>query len=96
MKDYDHIILWLDYFNKALSRKEGRRVSKGLAVFEPTIEELVRAAKAVGYNDVETNIEAKHPKRWYKKSGYIMILKDNNKESIIKEIAKEILRNRKR
>ncbi len=95
VKDYDHIILWLDYFNKNLSRKEGRRVSKDLAVFEPTIDELIRAVKVLGYKDIDTNIEARYPKRWYKKSGYIMIPKDSNKEVIIKEIAKEILRKRK-
>ncbi|SVB82347.1 uncharacterized protein METZ01_LOCUS235201, partial [marine metagenome] len=24
MKDYDHIVVWLDYFNKTLSRQKGR------------------------------------------------------------------------
>lgn len=96
MKDYDHVILWLDYFNKGLSRKEGRRVSKELAVFEPKIDELVRAAKSLGYKEVEVNENARYPKRWYQRSGYIMIEKDDSKEIIIQEIAKELLNIRKK
>ncbi|RMF32499.1 MAG: hypothetical protein D6752_00020 [Candidatus Nitrosothermus koennekii] len=96
MKDYDHVILWLDYFNKSLSRKEGRRVSKDLAVFEPKIDELIRAAKALGYKEIEVNENARYPKRWYQRSGYIMIEKDDSKEVIMQEIAKEILKMRKK
>ncbi|GIU71744.1 MAG: hypothetical protein KatS3mg003_1223 [Candidatus Nitrosocaldaceae archaeon] len=96
MKDYEHVILWLDYFNKSLSRKEGRRVSKDLAVFEPKIDELIRAAKALGYKEIEVNENARYPKRWYQRSGYIMIEKDDSKEVIMQEIAKEILKIRKK
>jgi signal recognition particle subunit SRP19 len=96
MKDYDHVILWLDYFNKGLSRKQGRRVSKELAVFEPKIEELIRAAKTLGYKDVEVNENTRYPKRWYQRSGYIMIEKDDSKEVIIQEMAKELLNIRKK
>ncbi len=96
MKDYDHVILWLDYFNKGLSRKQGRRVSKELAVFEPKIEELIRAAKALGYKEIEVNENARYPKRWYQRSGYIMIEKDDSKEVIIQEMAKELLNIRKK
>ena len=28
MKDYDHVVIWLDYFNKTLSRQKGRKVAK--------------------------------------------------------------------
>ncbi|MCJ7636402.1 MAG: signal recognition particle subunit SRP19/SEC65 family protein [Nitrososphaeraceae archaeon] len=35
MKDYDHFIIWLDYFNKNLSRKKGRRIKRDMAVFDP-------------------------------------------------------------
>ena len=26
MKDYEHIVIWLDYFNKNLKRSEGRKI----------------------------------------------------------------------
>jgi len=28
MKSYDHVVIWLDYFNKTLSRKKGRKLPK--------------------------------------------------------------------
>ncbi len=91
MKDYDHVIVWLDYFNKAYSRRQGRRVRKDLAIFEPKIDELIKAAKALGYEEIEVNENARYPKRWYQRSGYIMIDKDDSKEVIIQELAKELL-----
>ncbi|HEY3525549.1 MAG TPA: signal recognition particle subunit SRP19/SEC65 family protein, partial [Nitrososphaeraceae archaeon] len=50
MKDYDYLILWLDYFNKNLPRAKGRRVRKEDAIFDPTLSDLVEAAKQSGYN----------------------------------------------
>lgn len=87
MKDYDHLILWLNYFDKRLSRREGRRVKKDIAVFEPTLEELINAAKKLGYKEVESNPNARYPRRWYERSAYIMIEKLNKKEVVLKEIA---------
>ncbi|MEM2855524.1 MAG: signal recognition particle subunit SRP19/SEC65 family protein [Candidatus Nitrosocaldaceae archaeon] len=95
MKDYEHIIIWLDYFDKNSSRKQGRRVSKELSVFEPKIEELINAAKNLGYKEITNNTNARYPKRWYERSAYIMIEKDDNKELIIRELAKEIKKMRK-
>ncbi|HJU60242.1 MAG TPA: signal recognition particle subunit SRP19/SEC65 family protein, partial [Nitrososphaeraceae archaeon] len=40
MKDYDHFIIWLDYINKNLSRKKGRRIKRENAVYDPTFLEL--------------------------------------------------------
>ncbi|MGB9727184.1 MAG: signal recognition particle subunit SRP19/SEC65 family protein [Nitrososphaeria archaeon] len=86
MKDYDHIILWLDYFNSKFSRSCGRRVPTNLAVSSPTLDELVEAAKMLGY-EVEA-FKAKYPKRNYLESGYISIPKTKSKNAVIKEISK--------
>jgi signal recognition particle subunit SRP19 len=45
-------VIWPAYFDAALTRAEGRRVSRELAVEEPTIEEIARAVKQVGYDAV--------------------------------------------
>jgi signal recognition particle subunit SRP19 len=47
MKDYDHQIIWLDYFNKNLSRQKGRKVGKNISVYDPTIQELISASKSL-------------------------------------------------
>ncbi|NWJ22221.1 hypothetical protein HX849_06945, partial [Marine Group I thaumarchaeote] len=43
MKDYDHIVIWLDYFNKTLSRQKGRKLSKDKCVFDPSLNELIES-----------------------------------------------------
>ena len=98
MKDYDHVILWLDYFNRNLSRSKGRRVKRDKSVFDPTLPDLIDAAKAAGYEITkeETNDQARYPRRAFVKSSYIMILKSNEvKKSVtIKTIADKMVQKR--
>ena len=49
MKDYEHVVIWLDYFNKTLPRDKGRKLAKEKCVFDPSLKELVDAAKAAGF-----------------------------------------------
>lgn len=93
MKDYDHQIVWLDYFNKNLSRKKGRKVSKNISVYDPTMQELIGASKTLEFDFVEENInnQARYPRRAFVKSGYIMISKRDKKSSVINQIAKEMI-----
>ena len=91
MKDYEHQVIWLDYFNKNLSRKKGRKVNKDRAVFDPKIDELVQAAKAAGYNPKETNAEVNFPRRAHVRSGYIMVEKRQNKSKVVNNIAERLV-----
>jgi signal recognition particle subunit SRP19 len=84
LKDYDHFIIWLDYLNKNLSRRKGRRISKEQAIFDPTFYELFQAAVDNGL-DITTdnsNDHARYPRRSFVRSGYIMIPKIDNKKKI--------------
>lgn len=98
MKDYDHVVLWLDYFNKHLSKRKGRRVKRDGAVFDPTVAELVDAAKLAGYDPTTENIndKARHPRRSFVKSGYIMLPKseDAKKSAVITTIAEKMSQKR--
>ena len=58
MKDYEHAVLWLDYFNRNLKRRQGRKVKRDLAVFDPTVQDLVEAARAAGLQFSEQEITA--------------------------------------
>ncbi|HKU84487.1 MAG TPA: signal recognition particle subunit SRP19/SEC65 family protein [Candidatus Nitrosocosmicus sp.] len=97
MKDYENVIIWVDYYNKNLSRSKGRRISKSFAVYDPMVTELVIAAESLGYqieND-QINDGARFPKRPHIKSGYIMISKNESlKNKILKDIAEKVLLNR--
>ena len=96
MKDYDHQIVWLDYFNKNLSRKKGRKVSKNISVYDPTMQELIGASKSLELDLSEENInnQARYPRRSFVKSGYIMISKKEKKSTVVNQIAKKMVETR--
>ena len=54
MKDYEHVVIWLDYFNKTLPRNKGRRLSKEKCVFDPSLKELIDASNSAGLQPKET------------------------------------------
>ena len=96
MKDYEHVVLWLDYFNKNLKRRQGRKVKRDQAVFDPTVQELVEATRAAGFqlSDEEINSDARFPRRSFVKSAYVMVAKKEGipKSQIINEVATKLLR----
>ena len=96
MKDYDHHIISLDYFNKNLSRKKGRKVGKNNSVYDPTMQELIGASKSLELDLSEENInnQARYPRRSFVKSGYIMISKKEKKSTVVNQIAKKMVETR--
>jgi len=94
MKDYEHVVIWLDYFNKTLPKKMGRRVSREKSIFDPSLKELIDAAKAAGFNPTETNDQVRFPKRPYVRSGYITLPKEQTKSKIISSIGEKLVSRR--
>jgi signal recognition particle subunit SRP19 len=96
LKDYEHVVLWLDYFNRNLKRRQGRKVKRDQAVFDPTVQDLVEAAREAGlqFSEQEINSDARFPRRSFVKSGYIMVAKKEGikKSQIIDEVANNLLR----
>ena len=41
MKDYEHVVIWLDYFNKTLPRNKGRKLTKEKCIFDTSLKELL-------------------------------------------------------
>jgi len=64
-------IIWPAYLDATLSRSEGRRVPEELAVEEPTVEEIARAVKQVGY-DVELERDTTYS-REYEPRGRVLV-----------------------
>ncbi len=83
------VVLYPLYFDATASRHEGRRVPTKLAVRDPTLEELVEAARRRDYR-VEAEPGAAHPGRPAKREGRILIVGGGTKTAILHEVAKEL------
>ena len=94
MKDYEHIVVWLDYFNKTLPRKKGRRLPKEKCIFDPSLKELIDATKAAGIEPTETEDQVRFPKRPYVRSVYIVLEKKSTKTSIMNKISEKLVSKR--
>ncbi len=94
MKDYEHIVIWLDYFNKTLPRNKGRRLAKEKCVFDPSLNELIAAAKASGFEIKESEDKLRFPRRPYVRSGYIVLPKESPKTKILNKISEKLVSKR--
>ena len=91
MKDYEHVVIWLDYFNKTLPRAKGRRLEKEKCVFDPSLKELTDAAQAAGFEITETEEKVRYPQRPFVRSGYIVLPKGSPKTIILNKISQKLL-----
>ena len=70
------------------------RVSKEKCVFDPSLKELVEAAKAAGLELTESDEKVRYPKRPYVRSGYIIIPKSGPKTKILNKISEKLVSKR--
>jgi signal recognition particle subunit SRP19 len=84
------IVLYPEYFNSKYSRAEGRRVPRKMAKKSPTVEEIEKAAKALGLSPVVEK-DKSYPRFWHKKRGRVLVRKTKmNKTELLKQIASKI------
>jgi signal recognition particle subunit SRP19 len=80
-------VIWPAYLDADLSRSEGRRVPKELAVEDPTVDEIAKAIQQVGYDAV---IERdKTYSREYETRGLVLIkdAEDASKSDLLQATA---------
>ena len=94
MKDYEHVVVWLDYFNKTLPRNKGRKLPKEKCIFDPSLKELIEATKAAGFELKETDEKVRYPKRPYVRSGYIVVSKGEPKTKVLTKISEKLVSKR--
>ena len=94
MKDYDHIVVWLDYFNKTLSRQKGRRLAKDNCIIDPSLNELIESAKDAGREPTATDDQVRFPRRPFVRSGYIVLEKKLAKTKILDKISEKMVAKR--
>ncbi len=91
MKDYEHVVIWLDYFNKNLKKSKGRRVGLEKCVFDPSLKELIDATKAAGLEITESDDKVRYPKRPFVRSGYVIVPKESSKTKILNKISEKLV-----
>jgi signal recognition particle subunit SRP19 len=91
MRKLDKAIIWPIYFDTSKTRKEGRRVSKNIAVQFPKIDEIKQAADKLGLEN-EVNLNAHFPKNHWSKTGMLLVEKKEAKEKIILKLAKQLVK----
>ena len=94
MKDYEHVVIWLDYFNKNLKKSKGRRQQLAKCVFDPSLKELIDATKAAGFEITESNDKVRFPKRPFVRSGYVVLPKGSSKTIILNKISEKLITKR--
>jgi len=85
----DGFVIWPAYFDRNISKSEGRRVPKKLAVSSPKAKEIFEASKKLGF---EARIEkGAYPRRWWLKEGKVIVKAEGiTKAELIKKIAIEL------
>ncbi|MDC3254178.1 hypothetical protein OAU20_01135 [Nitrosopumilus sp.] len=94
MKDYEHIVIWLDYFNKNLKKSKGRRLRLEKCVFDPSLKELTDATISAGFEITESEDKVRYPKRPFVRSGYVVLPKGSSKTSILNKISVKLISKR--
>ena len=88
-KDEEKLVIWPIYFDKSISKLDGRKVSKKLAVEKPSIDNILKAAKSLGLNPILEK-ETSYPSKHWKKEGRILIDKKDRKSKILNQIASSL------
>lgn len=78
------------YFDKSLTRNQGRRVSAELAWDNPNIAQISRAAKALSINVIEEDKTSHFPGQCFAAGGRIRVEYDGSKEILLKQIAEKM------
>ena len=82
-------MVWPQYINKDLSLSEGRKVSKKIAVKDPSMNDIERALKRMGLQ-MTVEKDKSYPGKWYEKSGRVLVESDAKKLDLLKDICNEI------
>jgi len=88
-KDEDKYVIWPIYFDKSVSRLNGRKVAKKHAVEKPSVEDIAKAAKSLGLHPVLEKTVS-HPSRPRKKDGRVLVDKKDPKSKLLVQISNRL------
>jgi signal recognition particle subunit SRP19 len=91
VRKQDKFIIWPAYFDQSKTRKDGRRVSKDVAVSHPKLDEVSLAVQKLGLKH-EIVVDVSYPRTPWVKTGMILVEKQGSKEQTIQRIAGKLLK----
>jgi len=91
----DHFYVYPAYLGHGVSRKGGRRVPVAAGLPDLTAEEIVAAAKRLGFR-AEAETEKQYPRRFYDYTGRVKVTKKGGttKARFLHALAEEIAKQR--
>lgn len=89
----NYYVIWPQYFNSRLSRGEGRRVPRKIAIESPSIEEIFNACKELGFDAIIEKDKC-FPRTPWDKSGRILIKRVDKKSKTLLKICETLRKNR--
>jgi signal recognition particle subunit SRP19 len=87
-------ILWPEYFDINLTRGEGRKVKKSLAVAQPTTELISKACQSLGLEHKVEEDKA-YPGQWHHKRGRVLVEKKTAKSQLLAKVGERLVRSQR-
>jgi signal recognition particle subunit SRP19 len=84
-------VLWPLYFERTVSRSQGRRVKREVARDDVTLADIERALKSLGLKYTVEEGKA-HPTRWWKAEGRVVVETEMAKERLLDKVAAKLPR----
>lgn len=88
-KGADRFALWPRYFDRSLSRSQGRRVPESLAVKAPDSAWVEAVARKLGLDPTREE-KAHHPSLPGEVSGRVLVMKKGGKEATLRLVAQRM------
>lgn len=83
------LVIWPEYFDINLTRKQGRRVKKEFAVQSPSTELIFKISRNLGlYPELES--DKVFPSRWFASKGRVKVKGKYSKTETIRMIAEKL------
>jgi len=91
----DHFFVYPAYLGRGLTRRDGRRLPAPLALADVSTEEIVQAAKRLGYR-AEIEATKQYPRQFFTYAGRVKVTKKagTSKAGFLKAVASELARQR--
>ncbi|MFB6282644.1 MAG: signal recognition particle subunit SRP19/SEC65 family protein [Halobacteria archaeon] len=81
------VVIWPAYLDSSKTRSEGRRIPKESGVSDPTLEEIAKAVKQVGY-DPDVELDKDYPRSWWEEKGRVVAQDvDDSKKDVLRAVA---------